>query len=553
MDWEETLVQARQQFAAGSVEDSERLYGELASLMPASDRRYAECLERLIFLKKRTGRYEQALPYSARLIQLGEQFLGSNNASVIAWKNDLIETYRHLGRYDDAQFVLQSLPGYNAVPLEEELIDAYASSPGLANSIIQQVEEPEEESEAAAVDPAKFIKGVAAEPISDTAYKKILGQLEPLSKKLGLHAPLKLIQRVLKAHFNDILSGISVLIALVLSISMLYYAYAPSFTAEVEMRGAKPLFSSDRINQFKFLSNKRAELQSEGKSFTCSYWRYTEPFGFWTGSLASGLFRREIWMKDNERFLCDEYGTTYFYDSSEEATVLEVMRQVADSCQRYYLEKGRYPDHLEDINGIKFSYHNPFTARKDKPLLQEMSIEEASSQPSEKIIKNLLNGFLAGGLFPNEPVPYPGGVNACLIVVNGQDTQNSLLVVHGAGRDGKFITDSGRGRTLVLTQQNGRDVHFAKSGGPLARSFFGFGEGLEFRPSYICILSERICSLPLGFLKYRGIFIFLAFSGVFGFIYRFYSAACLGRKFTGILSMVCLAAAIGCIFNCGFP
>ncbi|MDQ5966526.1 MAG: Tetratricopeptide repeat protein [Cyanobacteriota bacterium erpe_2018_sw_39hr_WHONDRS-SW48-000098_B_bin.30] len=52
VDWEETLIRARQQFAEGNVEESERLYSELANVMPASDRRYAECLERLVFLKK---------------------------------------------------------------------------------------------------------------------------------------------------------------------------------------------------------------------------------------------------------------------------------------------------------------------------------------------------------------------------------------------------------------------------------------------------------------------------------------------------------------------
>jgi len=163
-----------------------------------------ECLERLVFLKKRTGSYEQALPYSARLIQLGEQFLGSNNASVIGWKNDLIETYRQLGRYDDAQFVMQSLPGYNPVALEEDLIDAYASSPGLINSTIKEVEEPEAESEEADVDAEKFIKGVAAEPISDLAYKKNPGTTAVRGQEFYL--PLLALYRTI--WFVDWFSGV---------------------------------------------------------------------------------------------------------------------------------------------------------------------------------------------------------------------------------------------------------------------------------------------------------------------------------------------------------
>ncbi|MBK9201465.1 MAG: hypothetical protein IPL73_03275 [Candidatus Obscuribacter sp.] len=94
-----------------------------------------------------------------------------------------------MGRYDDAQFVMQSLPGYNPVALEEDLIDAYASSPGLINSTIQEVEEPEAESEESDVDAEKFIKGVAARTYLGSSLQKNPGTTRATTQKTWSACP----------------------------------------------------------------------------------------------------------------------------------------------------------------------------------------------------------------------------------------------------------------------------------------------------------------------------------------------------------------------------
>lgn len=63
----------------------------------------------------------------------------------------------------------------------------------------------------------------------------------------------------------------------------------------------------------------------------------------------------------------DELGTTYFAESSPESTIIGIIKHVDDSMQRYCLDRGHYPDELEDMEGTRFSYLNPFTGRRISP------------------------------------------------------------------------------------------------------------------------------------------------------------------------------------------
>jgi hypothetical protein len=537
--FETTLEQARAAFAEKNASESEALYAKLVRLRAPSDEIALECLERLLFLKKMQNKAAEAAPVLTRLIEICESLEGNNGEKVVHWKNELINVYRLLNRYDDAMFIQSSLPGFELAQEQEEMIEIYAHK-ALASGIEDLIEpEPEEKLLAEENDPEKFLKKTAPEPSLERGLRTIDKRVLQVKTKI-------------KEHWNDIISGYSILATIVVLICFLYFLYAPALEANIAFQGAKPMHSASKRSSLRFLSSKQIELIDGNKNHQINYWRVDNPILLWGSSLASGLLRRELWMLDRGKSIVDEHGTAYYAESAEETSIVEMINFTADSMQHYFFAHKNYPEKLEDMPDVKFSYYNAYTGRKDKPLLRTAVLED-SRQTADQILKIVLKDLSSGGKFPFEPALYPGCIDACLYYVRGKDRATSLAAVHGCDQDGKLITTDGVKRTYLALNQSGSEVHLQASEPVVGRNIFGIFNNLEFRPPFLCLLAQNVTFLPLDTLRYRAIIIYFLLTTYYWFLFSQYNTSCLGRKLTCIFGLTSLACTIGAILNAFLP
>lgn len=534
------LAEARQAFDRRDAAVCEELYGQLLSQLPGEAPEYRECLERLIVVKRVQNKLPELVPVMVRLIRLGEEYLGGSHQDVNQWKHELILVYNQLGRVEDAEFVRASLPDFIEQVREQQVDESIketllGSAPSIDDLIVDEPAPAEPDDEP--LDPKKFLRRQAGETIW---------------QKLGLPGSGFHLRERLNEHINELISGYAILVAFLVLLCFVYYTYAPTFEPEIKYQNTKPLTSAGQGSNIRFLSNKQGELVSNNKARTFSSFRFKDTFSVWASAFSSALLRREFWVLDKGTFLRDEQGTTYFAKSSPESTIIGIIKHVADSMQRYCLEKGHYPDELEDMKEIRFSYLNPFTGRKDKPLLRLVILDDSKRNTAATIARNVLRELEQGGKFPFEPVLYPGCVDACLYQIKGTDKELTLLAVHGCDEDGQLISTDGVKKTFLAASQNGVDISFERPESPLGRSFFGLGENMHFRPAFLCLLSGE-SGLPLEFLRYRGAALYLVLTGYYAFLWQAFKEDCWGRKMTGIFALVSLALVLGSLLNAFCP
>lgn len=535
------LAEARKAFDRRDAAVCERLYGQLLSQLPGEAPEYRECLERLIVVKRVQNKVPELVPLMVRLIRLGEDYLGGGHHDVNQWKHELIAVYLELGRTEDADFVRASLPGFIEQIREQQVDESLEESLLSAGSSVDEliVDEPAPAKlDDEPLDPKKFLRRQTGE--------------QTLWQKLGLPGTGLHLRKRLNEHINELISGYSILAAFLVLLCFVYYTYAPTFEPEIKYQNTKPLTSAGQGSNIRFLSNKQVELISNNKSRQFSCFRFRDAFSVWASSFSSALLRREYWVLDKGTFLRDELGTTYFAESSPESTIIGIIKHVADSMQRYCLEKGHYPEELENMEEIRFSYLNPFTGRKDKPLLRLAILDDSKRNTAASMARKVLLELEQAGKFPFEPVLYPGCVDACLYQIKGTDAETKILAVHGCGEDGQLISTDGVRKTFLAASQNGVDIHFERPDSPLGRSFFGLGKNMQFRPAFMCLLSCD-CGLPLEFLRYRGAALYLVLTGYFAFLWQAYKEDCRGRKMTGIFALTSLALVLGSLLNAFCP
>jgi hypothetical protein len=192
--------------------------------------------------------------------------------------------------------------------------------------------------------------------------------------------------------------------------------------------------SADNKVEAQFTSPTKVEFDIAEKKrsfpYSCFGYSLTE-----IGELLTHLpFEREYWLMRNPDGLVDESGRALLHEQLPDRQLLAQVLNVADMGDRFYKKKKRYPDNISEIGD--FSYDNPYTLRRDNPLVQVVTAPGHGSPDA------FLNGLQNGALWPNEAVLYPGCINIAHVSHRTNSSVPETMVIHACNRWSRFFTQS---------------------------------------------------------------------------------------------------------------
>lgn len=246
--------------------------------------------------------------------------------------------------------------------------------------------------------------------------------------------------------------------------------------------------------------------------------------------LLSSVIEKEYWLALTPDGFDDQTGATFFKTSSKELIVLRQVNNIIENAEALYKNRRGYPDKLSEIGD--FSYRNPFTLRRDYPIIQVVSIL-GHEDPNL-----ILSRLTTGGRWGEEPAAYPGGINCAHVSRKTNTSVPETFIIHAYNRYGQFFTRSD-GSLYVITLQKGQQVRPRIPANPLR------GVGIV----RILDLAPGLAPTLLWIFMYRltlfyGVIAFVV--GVIGMIWRDEKA----KAFCFVVSLISIIVAVTAAFCC---
>ena len=119
--------------------------------------------------------------------------------------------------------------------------------------------------------------------------------------------------------------------------------------------------------------------------------------------LLNPLTKSEYLLRAVPEGLIDSNGRIIFKTEAEEFAIIKQQEEVARAANEFYTREQRYPEEIDQLGDL--SYENPFTLRKDSPLIQSVTI------PAQANAKQYIDGLTAGARWEGEAAFYPGAIN----------------------------------------------------------------------------------------------------------------------------------------------
>ena len=191
--------------------------------------------------------------------------------------------------------------------------------------------------------------------------------------------------------------------------------------------------TADNRVELQFVTPTKMDAQIDANKLTLPFKTYGYS-AIEIGDLLMSLpFEKELWLQRNPDGLTDGK-RTFLHDRHMDRDMLAQIVNVADMSSRYYKRRKVYPDTIAEIGD--FTYFNPYTQRKDYPLIQVVTAP-GHSDPAP-----FLNSLHRGALWPGEPMLYPGCINIGHISHQRNMSVPETLVIHGCNRNSRFFTTS---------------------------------------------------------------------------------------------------------------
>lgn len=576
-DQNSALQMARDAFARQDAAGASQWYMKALESINSESPYYPECLERLVFIYKMSGDLQTAGQFCYELVRSGEEHLGKTHPQVVKWRSEFMEICKAQGSLTDAPIVSPSgdysavaaesasefgsfetiqeegfeapVPDYKAEKLTGvDLMNAVQASRSAfkhTEAVVEQTEKlteevAEEQRVTSSRAPQSSLKTAELNLSNTSSVQKVLEQTQILAK------PSILV--------GYVVTGVSILYALIVSLLLVYHTYSPFFIPEVKFAFFKPSEAADSLKTFRYISNKTAEYSANNKSQQIPYRTFGLGFDEFVASLTPTLWRREFWVQDNGLYIRDEDDTVFVAEHSPESIILEEMKKLGKACQAHFEEHHQYPETVTELDESELRYMNPYTGRKDLPLLQLRTAEQPDREKANAFINNILKEMASGRKYNDEPAVYPGCINGCVLTVQSPDKIDRVLIIHGCTSTGQFFSNSGYKRTYLIAHRNGEDLRYVDKVDPLGRSIFWVTPGLEFRPSYMCVLkSPGECFIPLKLFRYRGILGFFVITLGYLLLLKFSQPNTKTKRFNEIMVLVSLAAVLLSFLNAVVP
>lgn len=578
------LEMARTAFANKDAIAASQSYIQVLSDITPESPHYPECLERLTFIYKVSGDYQTAAEFCYELVRSGSEHLGASHPKVQEWKALLAEIsvsmgpdYGSEGSDGDSGQVetvsAQEHPGFaqEEAGLAQSPPDYVQHHPGFSQELPQPSGYAQQNSGAQSVSRAQSFSRAApapeppppepdpeqAPPASSRAPKSNLKTAEMnLSNLSSARKVLEKTQILSQPSIvvGYLVTGLSLLYAMIVTLLLVYHTYVPFFIPEVKFTFSKPNDTADGLKNFLYTSNKSAQFSENNHGRQMPYRAFGLSFDDFVASLTPTLWRREFWIQDNGVYIRDEDDTVFIAEHSPESIILDEMQKLAKACQEHFESHHQYPETISELDESALRYLNPYTERKDIPLLQQRTAEQPDRQKADEFINSILKEMSAGRKYNNEPAVYPGAINACVLNVSSPNKMDRVLIIHGCISTGQFLSNSGYKRTFLIAHRNGEDLRYVNKVDPFGRSLFWVTPGFEWRPSFLCVLkSPGECFIPLKLFRYRGILGFFIIGLGYLLLLRFSAENTKTRRFNEIMVLVSLACIVLSFFNSVLP
>ncbi len=136
-----------------------------------------------------------------------------------------------------------------------------------------------------------------------------------------------------------------------------------------------------------------------------------------------------------------------FKNDSPELIVIKQQNRIIQLASEFYDKNQLYPDTLEELG--EANYENPFTLRKDYPIIQNISI------PARMNFEQLFSNLADGQKWEGEAALYPGALNCGHISSKLTSSAAESFIIHACDGDGRLFRTT-KGKSIVFLQRGRR-------------------------------------------------------------------------------------------------
>jgi len=370
-------------------------------------------LKSLVTITSNRGDFDSAIDWSLKLLESQTGALGHTHADVSRTVMNIATMCETLGKHDIAREVKE--------------LHQYASQAERAQKA-QQV---------------KNIRTTAKQvheeqPLEEGAYDAQSATIHTYMRKQG-------------EQIQDKIEGASAVLMSVLFMAIVLVFYGAFFGMKLAYTGehnrdlAQPregadgvsaptkFISADNRVEFQFVTPTKVDVTVDDKKVALPFNSYGYS-GIEIGDLMLTLpFVKEYWVMLNPDGLTDGR-RSFINERAADREVLAQIATVADTASHYYKKNKAYPDNITEIGD--FTYFNPYTLRKDYPLIQIVTA------PGHSTPEGFLYSLRKGALWPGESTLYPGCINIAHVSHRMNMSVPETIVIHGCNRYGRFFSQS---------------------------------------------------------------------------------------------------------------
>lgn len=494
----EFFSQAIKTLEEGDWDKAEQLF--IAALNNLGNKHHLSvlALKSLVTISSNKGELEKSLDWSLQLLDAQAATLGLNHADSSRTVNNIITMCVTLGKTSLAEEV-KELAQY-ARDAEKTTRSQQAAQLRKRNVAPQPLEEDEHDEETAGL-------------ITITGKKlpELLDKAQDASSTLAV----VLVIVLLTATFGTLI------------------ALKFTFNSDANQRvyqAETTYMLADNSRELRYQSPLKMEVALPNEKLSLPFKTFGYDIREIGDLLLSSIIEKEYWMALTPEGFDDQTGATFFKSSSKELIVLRQVNSIVENAEGLYKRRGVYPDKLSEIGD--FSYKNPYTLRRDYPIIQVVSIL-GHDDP------NLVLGpMTAGGRWSNEPAAYPAGINCAHVSRRTNKSVPETFIIHAYNKYGRFFTRED-GSLYVVTLQKGQQLQRTISSHP----FHGVGA------IRILDLAPGLAPTLLPIFIYRLTLFYSAIAlviGAMGLIWRDAKARAFCFVLSGVSLIVGIVAAVCC-------